>query len=128
MQFRMLQENLGEQKRTVFWFGGYGARQILEPENGLHVWEIKAVTESGTVKPKPNRYRLRVTTFPYEGPSGDPQVLLEDYHRLTKEKETSIEVIRTYKMGDKPLIKDHLKGWKTARVEFILKGDFDVME
>lgn len=128
MQFKILQSGDERHNATVFWFGGYGARQIMDAENGLHIWEVQSPVDSTTGKsPKPTRYRLKVVVFPYEGPVSDKSLLMSDYKKLSAENTVMTEIVRTYKLGDKPLIKDHVSGWKTARLDLVLKGGFDVM-
>ena len=126
MQVRLIHD-IQKNGNVVFWFGGFGARQILKNENGLHIWESPKENAKKEIKTKVNRYRFRVITYPVEGLSGDNKTLEEAFKALQVKTQSASEIIRTYKIGDKSLVKDHKSGWKTARLDFILKGNFDLM-
>ncbi len=126
MHVKVIHSSTAEKSSVVLWFGGYGARQLLEDENGLHVWETK--TESAeNVQGKTKRARLRVVTYPYEGATNDNAALSAAYETLAATHQIRTQIVRTYKRGKKGFVKDHLKHWKTARIDFILKGNFDLM-
>ena len=84
---------------------GFGAWRLLAPEAGLHVLEYSDRGE-------PQRAVARVMvgeSLDALGSSGAQQV------------------VRRYQLEPSPMVRDTRQGWRTGRVDLVLKGHFDVL-
>ncbi|MEL7145012.1 MAG: AAA family ATPase [Bacteroidota bacterium] len=108
---------------------GFAARQILMPESGLHVWEDSQAKKAGKEQPqKVTRYRINVDCAPCTRVSPDDKELITLLNaQATLNNPYDKKLLRSYKFGKKPLIKDHLRNWQTGKVDLILSGNFDLM-
>jgi ATP-dependent Clp protease ATP-binding subunit ClpC len=41
--------------------------------------------------------------------------------------ETETRVCRRYEEGASPLVRDHVRGWRSGRLDRVLAGDFDLI-
>ncbi len=87
---------------------GYAAYQSLAPEAGLHVLDVRS--EQGDL-----RSTAKVSV------SSDPP----DAAEVAGESET--RVCRRYEEGTSPLVRDHVRGWRSGRLDRVLAGDFDLI-
>ena len=97
-----------------------GAFPILSAETGLHVFET----------PSPNRsfdriaVRVAVAPYPSAAPGTDPVLLAR---RALAELPASTTIVRRYRTGPSPLVRDSVHDWRTGRLDRVLAGDFDVI-
>ena len=87
---------------------GYAAHQSLRPEDGLHVLDTR--DDKGDL-----RQSARVTVS--SDPPGDEQ----------RSGDTDTRVCRRYEDGSSPLVRDHVRGWRTGHLDRVLAGDFDLI-
>jgi hypothetical protein len=98
--------------------GGYGAWVTLSGEAGLHVLE-----QDGTA-----RISARVRVAADE--PADPTSAADRTSTLTRllaGASASNEVVRRYRDGAAPLVRDAHGGWRTGRFDLVLGGDFDLI-
>ena len=108
------------QGSVILQVSGFGAFRTLQPEAGLHLLEGPE-SESG------RRTVARVRTAP--GLLEEPRAA--DAHqifarRLSETGDPST-VVRRYRKGIAPLVRDARGGWRSGRIEVVLGGDFDLM-
>lgn len=105
----------------ILLISGFGAHRALSHEIGLHVLEkpdaekaIDRVTARVRLAPAPlgdiPPSRLRQTLFAALACCDAPNVL-----------------VRRYRNGASPLVRDMVAGWRTGRLEAVLRGDFDLI-
>ncbi len=99
---------------------GFGAERVLSREAGLHVLE-----SDGNGEPLRATARVRVVPAPLEELSGN---------RLKSALEAAFSaagrgsnVVRRYRDGDSPLVRDLATGWRTGKLDAVLGGDFDLI-
>jgi ATP-dependent Clp protease ATP-binding subunit ClpC len=106
---------------AVLLVSGFGAHRALRNETGLHVLEVpddgKAV----------ERVTARVRIVP--APLGDlpPAKLRAALAAAFSQAETSNALIRRYRDGASPLVRDMIGGWRSGRLDAVLRGDFDLI-
>jgi ATP-dependent Clp protease ATP-binding subunit ClpC len=114
--------------RALIAVSGYGAYTILLPESGTHVFETAQ-------EEKPfNRTRasVRVIGQPDEPAGHGANALRQQAERSLSEETSSstsnaAAVVRRYREEPSPLVRDTARGWRTGRLERVLKGDFDLI-
>jgi ATP-dependent Clp protease ATP-binding subunit ClpC len=94
---------------------GFGAYRTLEDEAGLHI------LERGEGGP---RHTVRVRVAP--GPSGAISSRTAFAHLLGKSGDSSA-IVRRYRNGPAPLVRDAKKGWRSGRLDAVLAGNFDLI-
>ncbi len=95
---------------------GFGAFRLLEPENGLHVFEFPGAE-------RVVRGTARVAVAPQvPGPVGNPRRSAQAALDATPAAAT---VVRRYREAPSPLVRD-ARGWRTGRLDRVLAGDFDL--
>ena len=104
----------------ILQVSGFGAFRTLQPEAGLHLLE-------GPESDGGRRIVARVRTAP--GLLEEPRAA--DAHqifarRLSETGDPST-VVRRYRKGIAPLVRDARGGWRSGRIEVVLGGDFDLM-
>lgn len=104
---------------TVFGFGCFG---ILNPESGLHVFEIPA-GES-----RFDRIRARVevaaaASIAAESKRYSAESMTEILDRFAEK----VEVVRRYRQLPSPLARDSVRGWRTGKLQTVLNGNFDLL-
>ena len=103
---------------------GLGAGAILEHEAGLHVLELV-----GPETPEGDRPVDRVVVAVElasrdAGAAGrDEDVVVEE---LFRDGVGSTEIVRRYRPGASPLVRDAVRGYRTGRLDRVLAGDFDL--
>jgi len=111
------------QCRGIIAVSGFGAYRILYPETGLHVFEL----------PCKNKKIIRVTAMVKV--VAQPTVTTEYNNNLTEqfdavfanEKVMVPNIVRRYREGSSPLVKDSVRNWRTGRLDRVLAGDFDLI-
>ena len=104
---------------------GLGCGEILGGETGLHVLEQVDETRDGDRVV--DREHVRVLVLP--GPQG-PDAGAASRARLARHAvdvaEQSAVVVRRYRPGKSPLVRDSARGYRTGRLDRVLAGDFDL--
>jgi ATP-dependent Clp protease ATP-binding subunit ClpC len=100
--------------------GGFGAWDTLHTEAGLHVLEPDG---GGRVSA-----RVRIAA---EDPGHATDVTERDrsaaLEGLLAAASVSNEVVRRYRDGTSPLVRDARAGWRTGRLDLVLEGGFDLI-
>ena len=99
---------------------GIGAYQILAPETGLHVFESPDGPRSF------ERVVVQVAVAPAvaAAPGSDATARARAALRALPPSTT---VVRRYRTGPSPLVRDTVRDWRTGRLDRVLAGEFDVM-
>jgi ATP-dependent Clp protease ATP-binding subunit ClpC len=110
--------------RAIYGISGYGAHSILSPETGLHVLEIAGDASNA------KRLPVRVVVAPQPDaplpPDPDEAARLAE-QAIEKTGEPGSKIVRRYREGPSPLVRDSNRGWRTGRIELVLGGDFDLL-
>jgi ATP-dependent Clp protease ATP-binding subunit ClpC len=103
----------------ILLISGFGAYRALEPETGLHVHESD---DEGA-----NRVVARVRVAP--APPGDipSAAAFEIANRALNAIPRSGTVVRRYRGGRSPLVRDAKRGWRSGKLESVLEGNFDLI-
>lgn len=99
---------------------GFGAHRLLAEEAGLHVLEASDDDEGSRVIA-----RVRVAAAPL----GDlpPASAAKTLRALIDKAGPSNTVVRRYRGGASPLVRDGKKAWRSGKFDAVLSGDFDVI-
>lgn len=113
-------EDHGTGKDAVIAVSGFGAHRLLADEAGLHVLEASDDDEGSRVTA-----RVRVAAAPLgDLPAGNAAKVL----RATLDKAGAANsVVRRYRGGASPLVRDGKKAWRSGKFDAVLAGDFDVI-
>jgi ATP-dependent Clp protease ATP-binding subunit ClpC len=123
---RMRCETLSDrlpQGPAVLAMSGFGAHAILARETGIHVFEIPD-TSGSFVRCS---VRVRVAPQPLIQPRGDQDALQRAWAVLEAGNAPGHTIVRRYRRQPSPLVRDALAGWRTGKLEQVLRGDFDLM-
>jgi ATP-dependent Clp protease ATP-binding subunit ClpC len=104
----------------VLGISGIGAYQILAPETGVHVFE----------SPRDGRSFDRIVVHVAVAPAlaASPGSDAGDLARAAlRALSPSTTVVRRYRTGPAPLVRDTVRDWRTGRLDRVLAGEFDVM-
>ena len=111
----------GEPERQVLAISGLGCWRLLHGEAGIHV------LEHGPEAPSPERETARVIVASREpGPVDDGVVPLELARAALRAVEPSNVVVRRYRTGPSPLVRDSVRGYRTGNLDRVLAGEFDL--
>ena len=129
MQLKVLLENRGMDKldddyELLLGISGYAAFSILKPESGLHVLEYSSNDKNH------QRSKVRVQVLPQsDNPlNGDLKKYIKKIRKVLKDnQERELNIVRLYREGPSPLVKDNVRHWKTGRLNRVLEGDFDLI-
>jgi ATP-dependent Clp protease ATP-binding subunit ClpC len=103
---------------------GLGCWRLLAPESGLHVLEIEA---SGDGTRAAERETARVRVAPREpGPRLEGPALAESARVAIDDAPAASIVVRRYRTGPSPLVRDSARGYRTGHLDRVLAGDFDL--
>jgi ATP-dependent Clp protease ATP-binding subunit ClpC len=118
-----LQEILDPAGSTVLAINGFGAETRLLQEAGLHVLETESAgAYSG---PTTSRATVRVSVSTRElAQSADQRVA--PMH-LSHTAARSAIVVRRYRFGTAPLVRDAIANWRSGRVKEVMAGNFDLL-
>ena len=110
--------------RRVYAVSGYGAHRFLAPESGLHVRERPS---SRPRQFERDTVHVQVAAQP-EGPSpGDEQQLARAAERALGEGGDNLSIVRRYREGPAPLVRDSANDRRSGRLDFVLQGNFDLL-
>jgi ATP-dependent Clp protease ATP-binding subunit ClpC len=109
----------GSKGSATLLISGFGAHRALQPEAGLHVLESD---DEGA-----NRVIARVRVAP--APAGDiaSAAALEIANRALNTIPRTGTVVRRYRGGRSPLVRDAKRGWRSGKLESVLQGNFDLI-
>jgi ATP-dependent Clp protease ATP-binding subunit ClpC len=98
---------------------GFGAARTLQAEEGLHVRESEEESSVRVV------VRVKVAV----SPQGEESVERRRAALATalETAPSSTVVVRRYRLGNAPLIRDAKRGWRTGRADLVLDGNFDLL-
>jgi ATP-dependent Clp protease ATP-binding subunit ClpC len=122
MQVQVLDASSGERLLAV---AGLGCGEILRQESGLHVLEHVDEERDGT--PVVEREQVVVIVA---GRSGSHETngrsAATDARTTLASVGTPSLVVRRYRAGKSPLVRDGVRGYRTGRLERVLAGEFDL--
>ena len=101
--------------------GGFGAYRTLSHEAGLHVLETPG--EEKNVGRVTARVRVAAAPLGEIPPNKLPAALAAAVSRAA----LSNTLVRRYRNGASPLVRDMVAGWRTGRLDAVLQGDFDLI-
>lgn len=107
---------------ALFMVSGFGSYGILEPESGLHVFELPR----GETKFDRIRARVEVAGVPVDVP-GKPANRAFEATRTLDELAGKVEVVRRYRRDPSPLVRDSMRHWRSGRLDAVFAGGFDVL-
>jgi ATP-dependent Clp protease ATP-binding subunit ClpC len=116
---RGMQISDGGKIRMLLMISGFGAYRTLEAESGLHVLESEDETSARVVA------RVRVAAAPTENLA--PAASIDAAVRVLNSVPRSGIVIRRYRGGSSPLVRDAKRGWRSGKLEAVLQGNFDLI-
>jgi ATP-dependent Clp protease ATP-binding subunit ClpC len=111
----------GDNEMPLLLISGFGAQRTLGLETGLHILDLTEDDRSGIRAIA----RVRVASAPLEE---------LPKHKLKPALRTVLQgvgqpsgVVRRYRGGSAPLVRDLVGGWRSGRLESVLGGDFDLI-
>ncbi len=105
---------------TVLKVSGFGAFRTLEQEAGLHVLEDPDVEDGRRVVA-----RVRTAAGPWQDPKATETY--REFMRLLSRASDSSVIVRRYRSGTSPLVRDLKGAWRSGRLDDVLAGDFDLI-
>jgi ATP-dependent Clp protease ATP-binding subunit ClpC len=117
MQFEVL---AGEPAAGGVWLllSGLGAGELLGPEAGVHV------LEADDRRPRVSVMVEVAARAPETAEDPDVPGLAR---RTLARRPASATVVRRYREGPAPLVRDAVRGFRTGRLDRVLAGDFDLL-
>ena len=109
----------GERNLPWLLISGFGAHRLLAQEVGLHV------LEPTRTKGRPGAARVRLAMAPLGDLPADKlrSALAEAFARGPQPH----AVVRRYRGEPSPLVRDMNGGWRTGKLDAVLRGDFDLI-
>ena len=109
----------------LFAVSGLGCGEILEAESGLHV--LEQVDEERDGERIIDREQIRVQVVRRApGPELGRASLRQQATSELDGVEPPAVVVRRYRPGRSPLVRDGVRGYRTGRIDRVLAGDFDL--
>ncbi len=122
MHLTPLDAPLGEHLLAV---SGLGCGEILRGESGLHV--LEQVDDERDGEKVVDREQVRVLVLAKApGPEAGAATMARDALQAAGEAETTAAIVRRYRPGRAPLVRDSNRGYRTGRLDRVLAGDFDL--
>jgi len=103
---------------------GYAAHSILEPEAGLHLFELP---DGQGRHFRHVAARVRIAPQPQEPPSGPGGLAEQARMAFDGAPATTVAITRRYRDAPSPLVRDSGVGWRSGRLDRVLGGDFDLI-
>jgi ATP-dependent Clp protease ATP-binding subunit ClpC len=113
-----------EGSAVVLSISGLGAASILAPEAGLHVLEVVGDETREGDRPV-DRIVVAVELAP-QLTAGDARAVAGQVREAFRVQRTPTEIVRRYRPGASPLVRDAVRGYRTGRLERVLAGNFDL--
>ncbi len=106
---------------AILLISGFGAHRALAQETGLHVLETPDGDKNA------GRVTARVRVVP--APPGElaPNRLRATLAAAFSQSAASNTLTRRYRNGASPLVRDMAAGWRSGRLDAVLRGDFDLI-
>jgi ATP-dependent Clp protease ATP-binding subunit ClpC len=111
--------------QLVLVVSGLGCGEILRAESGLHVLEHVDGDRDGSPVVDRDQVQVVVVARPPGEERSTADVEREAAAAL-KNAETPSVVVRRYRPGKSPLVRDSVRGYRTGRLDRVLAGDFDL--
>jgi ATP-dependent Clp protease ATP-binding subunit ClpC len=120
MQISEVPRGAGETAQTLILVSGFGAQRALLREAGLHVLDPDDERSGARATA-----RVRLASAPLEEmPKHRLKPLL---HAALAAAGPSSSVVRRYRNGVSPMVRDLATGWRSGKVDAVLGGDFDLI-
>jgi ATP-dependent Clp protease ATP-binding subunit ClpC len=103
---------------------GLGCGEMLGPESGLHV--LEHVDEDRDGSPVTDREQVLVLVVGREPGSDGRDEPMSGALAALRASELPTVVVRRYRPGRSPLVRDAVRGYRTGRVDRVLQGEFDL--
>lgn len=103
-----------------FLISGFGAERTLAQEDGLHLLEFDDEGDAARAAA-----RVRIARAPLE--ELPKQRLKAALETALASSGRGSNVVRRYRDGASPLVRDLAAGWRTGRLDAVLAGDFDLI-
>jgi ATP-dependent Clp protease ATP-binding subunit ClpC len=113
-----LHEVAGPAGSAVLAINGFGAEPRLLQEAGLHVLETESAGANST-----SRAAVRVGISIRELAESAGQRPAPNSHATAR----SQTVVRRYRFGSAPLVRDALANWRSGRIKEVMAGNFDLL-
>jgi len=111
--------------RHVLAVSGLGCGEILAPEAGVHLLERVDGEHEGSRIVGREQVRVDVLARP-AGHDESEEALVRTALEATWDGESTPTVVRRYRPGRAPLVRDGARGYRTGRLDRVLAGDFDL--
>jgi ATP-dependent Clp protease ATP-binding subunit ClpC len=105
----------------ILLISGFGAHRALSHEIGLHVLEMP----DGEKNIDRRTARVRLAAAPLG--NIPPNKLRPALSATLSSADTSNVLVRRYRNGASPIVRDMVAGWRTGRLDAVLRGDFDLI-
>jgi ATP-dependent Clp protease ATP-binding subunit ClpC len=106
--------------QPLLLISGFGAHRLIEKEAGLHVLERGEGENGGRATA---RVRIAVAPLGDLTPETLKRALADAIERCPRPH----TIVRRYRMGPSPLVRDMLRSWRSGRLDAVLGGDFDLI-
>ena len=100
---------------------GFGAQRILSRECGLHILEIAAGANGSSRATA----RVRIAVTPLE--DMPPVKMRAALARAFEQATPPGGVVRRYRAGPSPLVRNADGSWRSGKFDTVLRGDFDLL-
>ena len=104
---------------------GLGCGEILSGETGLHVLEQVDESRDGDRVVEREHVRVQVLARP-PGPDASAAAVAQTALEAARDGEGQAAIVRRYRPGRAPLVRDSARGYRTGRLDRVLAGDFDL--
>ena len=105
---------------------GLGCGEILGGETGIHVLE-HVDGRAGDADRVVDREQVRVRVVPIApGPAAGSAEVARSALKAAEVGEAQAHIVRRYRPGKAPLVRDAVRGYRTGRLDRVLDGDFDL--
>ncbi len=109
----------------VLAISGLGCGEILRLESGLHVLELVDEDRDGNPVADRDQVQLAVVKRPAGG-ERNPADTARDARTALSGAEVPSVIVRRYRPGKAPLVRDAVRSYRTGRLDQVLAGDFDL--
>jgi ATP-dependent Clp protease ATP-binding subunit ClpC len=99
---------------------GFGAHRLLAQEVGLHLFEGD---EEKGARRATARVLLAVTPLGDMAPDRQHRLLMQAFEQSPR----TGSIVRRYRHGASPLVRNLNGAWRTGRLDAVLRGDFDLI-
>ncbi|HET8946734.1 MAG TPA: AAA family ATPase [Candidatus Polarisedimenticolia bacterium] len=127
MRHEILEERSreGGPYRFLAAVSGFGSYSLLAAEDGIHLLE-----EPEERPKKFDRCRVQVSVLPQPAApvaSAARALLAQAEQTFRTRAAPNLRVVRRYRRGPSPLVRDIVRGYRTGRLDLVLGGDFDLI-